>query len=51
MSDASPEGRELTAAEKATRERRNRSIAMAIIAFVIIVFAVTLLRLGASVAQ
>jgi len=49
--DGEVELRSLTPEERSQQKRRNIAMALAIIAFVVIVFLVTILRLGASVTE
>jgi len=46
-----PRGLVMTPEEKKRRNQRNLAIALSLAGFIILVFAVTVLRLGASVAE
>lgn len=45
------ERKTLTPEERKQQKRRNLAIALALVAFIVIVFLVTILRLGGSVAE
>ncbi len=46
-----PTHRSLTEAEQKQRKRRNIAIALMVIGFVVLIYLVTILRLGSSVAE